>query len=149
MGVLAAFAASCQSVSSEAPQREEKELIQEADGSLDNAVLELYPERLRSRARSFDPTSWKAVTERDETHARFYMLGDLLETHLAIGMSAEDVQVLLGPLRDGATRENGFAYAYWIEPPLYSSTASLWLAFDNEERLVEVRLDRPLRRSWD
>ena len=70
--------------------------------------------------------------------------GDLLEHHLAVGMSASEVERLLGPLREGWSDETGSGYIYWVEPPPSAWTLMLWLRFDGGERLRGIRLDHPL-----
>ncbi len=99
----------------------------------------------------FDPALWKACSERQDLEKRYWMLADLFARYPLVGMHADQIETLLGPLREGRAIAGGTRYAYWMEPPTWQGQESggfgrvrmLLLDFDQEERVVTYHLVPP------
>ena len=102
---------------------------------------------------AFDETHWKAageMTREDQSSAknrRAYMLGDLVENHLRLGMSKEEVEMLLGP-RDSSTVEGDDNWIYHfpyegfkdIHPWDASGSHFVVLKFDKDGKYIKYEI---------
>ena len=102
----------------------------------------------------FDETQWKAVGEMSREqrssceNRRANMVGDLVENHLQLGMTKDEIENLLGP-RDGHTAPHprqvgdGWIYRFTIEgfedivPWDASGSHYLVIRFDEDGKYVE------------
>ena len=90
----------------------------------------------------FDSEDWKAAGRvGGDLGKRFRMLEDLLARYELVGMHAEEVETLLGPMALGRERTSGFSYAYPLSSTEGFRTTLLILDLDTGEHVVAYQFD--------
>ena len=98
----------------------------------------LYP----VAALPFTSEDWIAAGASDgDLEERYRMLEDLVRNHELTGLHADEVVPMLGPLTHGEPSGSGWIYVYPMKPTKGHRTTLLILAFDEAERVRELRFD--------
>lgn len=97
----------------------------------------------QSESISFDQEGWLLGEEDNESpYIRLEMVNDLIEHHLALGMSKSQVATLLGPATD-TEKFNDFDFVYWLGvEQAFAGIDSTWLVlkFDEANMLIEHKM---------
>jgi len=104
----------------------------------------------RYRELPFDEAHWKAVGEMTRTdrssvkNRRANMFGDLVENHLRLGMTKEEIEMLLGPPDDRSAGGDGWFYYFTIvgfeDIRGASGSHYLFIGFDEEGKCIEYTI---------
>ena len=86
---------------------------------------------------SFDADRWKRAQDRQAHFARLRMLEDLFDRYELLGMEADSVEELLGPLKWGLSRDAGFSYLYEVADP-WGRPSDFVLNLDKEYSVVSA-----------